>query len=275
MEKTIAFIGTGNMGSSIIRATCGTVDPGHIVLTDALPEKAKKLAAELGCRTAADNNEAARIADCIMLCVKPQVIPSVLRDLAPLLKGSYKSGNPKILYSIAAGIKIETIRGYLETPQYPVIRIMPNTPALVGKGLMLISCDDAIVPEELNFLNMLLSGCGNIEMLDERLIDQATVSASCSPAFVYMFIEAMADGGVSIGLSRTQAQRFAANAVYGAAAMVMETGMHPGALKDMVCSPGGSTIAGVAELEDNGFRRAVINAVSTAYKRNLEMGKAT
>lgn len=273
MDKTIAFIGTGYMGGAIIRAACGAINPKQVIVTDNVPKKAGDLAEESGCRTAASNIEAVESADCIMLCVKPQVMASVLREIAPVLRPGYEAGNPKMLYSIAAGTKIETIREHLEMPGYPIIRIMPNTPALIGKGLMLLGHDDTVSQEAVDELEQILSGCGNIQKLDEKLFDQATVSSSCSPAFVYMFIEALADGGVSIGLSRAQAQSFAANAVFGAAAMVLETGMHPGALKDMVSSPGGSTIAGVAELEDKGFRGAVINAVIASFNRNVEMGK--
>lgn len=273
MDRTIAFIGTGYMGGAIIRAACGTIGPKQIIITDSLERKARDLAEELGCLTAASNTEAAKRGDCIMLCVKPQVMASVLREISPILKPGYESGNPKILYSIAAGVKTNTMREHLEMSGYPIIRIMPNTPAQIGKGLMLLGHDNTVCQEAVDELKQIISGCGNIEVLDEGLFDQATVSSSCSPAFVYMFIEALADGGVSIGLSRAQAQAFAANAVLGAAAMVLETGMHPGALKDMVCSPGGSTIAGVAELEDKGFRGNVINAVIEAFKRNTELGK--
>lgn len=273
MDKAIAFIGTGYMGSAIIRAACVAIDPKQIIVTDSVESRAVDMADEVGCLTASGNIEAAMRGDCIMLCVKPQVIASVLREISPVLKPGYEAGNPKILYSIAAGVDTDTIRKHLKMPEYPIIRIMPNTPAQIGKGLMLLGHDDTVSQEAVDELKQILSGCGNIEMLDEKLFDQATVSSSCSPAFVYMFIEALADGGVSIGLSRAQAQAFAANAVLGAAAMVLETGMHPGELKDMVCSPGGSTIAGVAELEAGGFRGAVIDAVKAAFGRNIELGR--
>jgi len=272
MDKKVAFIGTGYMGGVIIRAACKALDPQQIIVTDFLPAKAEELAAELGCRTAKNNEEAVRAADCVMLCVKPQVINGVLAEIAPVLTAGFDSGAPKTLCSIAAGIKISAIRQRLDRARYPVVRMMPNAPAFVGKGLMLLGCDDAVSQEEINDLKHLVSHCGAAEMLDERLFDQATATASCSPAFVYMLIEALADGGVAIGLSRADAQAFAAQAVYGAAAMVLETGMHPGALKDMVCSPGGSTIAGVSSLEENGFRGALIDAVVASYQRNTELG---
>lgn len=207
-----------------------------------------------------------------MLCVKPQVMSSVIKEIAPILRIGYDAGKPKMLYSIAAGTKIETLREYLEMPDYPIIRIIPNTPCHIGKGLVLLARDETVSDEALFEIKQMLSGCGNTQELSENLFDQATVSASCSPAYVYMFIEAMADAGVSTGLSRAQAQAFAANAVYGAAAMVMETDLHPGVLKDMVCSPGGSTIAGVAELEANSFRSAIIKAATASYKKTTELG---
>lgn len=273
MDKKIAFIGTGNMGGAIIRSACKIIDPKQVIITDFSSDKAAKLSGEVGCLTTSSNLEAAEIADCIMLCVKPQVIAGALSDIAPVLKSGYQSGSPKILYSIAAGISIAAIRNHLGISEYPVIRIMPNTPALIGKGLMLLGCDETVSQTDIDDLKEIISGCGTIDMIDERMFDQATASASCSPAFVYMFIEALADGGVSIGLSREQAQTYAASAVMGAAAMVLETGRHPGELKDMVCSPAGSTIEGVTELERRGFRSAATDAVIASYKRNLELGK--
>lgn len=273
MNKRVAFIGTGYMGSAIIRSACGVIDPKKIVITDTMPSKAMDLAGELGCTVAADNSDAVKNADCVMLCVKPQTIASVLREISPALKAGYDQGEPKILYSIAAGVTIAAIREHLGLPEYPVVRIMPNTPAQIGKGLMLICHDDRVGSDAVDELTEILSGCGKTQILDEKLFDQATVVSSCSPAFVYMFIEALADGGVAIGLSRADAQSFAASAVLGASAMVLETGMHPGALKDMVCSPGGSTIAGVAELEKSGFRGSVISAAIASYLRNTELGR--
>lgn len=273
MDKKFAFIGTGNMGGAIIRAACRVIDPKQIILTDFSAEKAAELAKETGCQTAATNLEAAEMADFIILCVKPQVISSALSDIAPVLRSSYESGNAKILCSIAAGVKISAIRTQLGLSDYPVIRVMPNTPALIGKGLMLLGCDDTVSQRDIDDLKTVISGCGGADMLDESLFDQATACSSCSPAFAYMFIEALADGGVSIGLSREKAQTYAASAVMGAAAMVLETGMHPGQLKDMVCSPAGSTIAGVTELERSGLRSAAIEAIIASYKRNLELGK--
>ena len=274
MRKKIAFIGTGAMGTAILAAACQGVDPGQIYLTDAMPGRAEALAQEHGCHAVATNAEAAEMAELILLCVKPQTGAQVLREIAPVLLESQKVGKPKVLCSILAGVTIDTLRGWFGAGQdYPIIRMMPNTPALIGKGLMLLTCDDVVSEADKMALLTLIAPCGESEWLDEKLFDQATALSGCTPAFAYMFIEALADGGVSVGVPRALAMEFAARAVYGAMAMVLETGEHPGALKDMVCSPGGSTIAGVLALEEGGFRHAAISAIRQAAKRNAELGE--
>lgn len=274
MTKRIAFIGTGAMGGAILAAACQGIDPRQIYLTDAMPGRAEALAREYGCHTVATNREACEAADIILLCVKPQTGAAVLKEIAPVLLDAQKQGKPRVLCSILAGVTIATLRDLLGAGSgYPVIRMMPNTPALIGKGLMLLTCDDAVSEADKAELLTLIAPCGESAWLDEKLFDQATALSGCTPAFVYMFIEALADGGVSVGVPRPLATQFAARAVYGAAAMVLETGEHPGTLKDMVCSPGGSTIAGVAALEDSGFRRAAIQAIKQAAKRNAELGE--
>ncbi|MCL2828785.1 MAG: pyrroline-5-carboxylate reductase [Oscillospiraceae bacterium] len=273
MNKTIAFIGTGAMGGAMIRAACRSIDPAQIILTDYLQEKAEALAAELGCRTAPSNPAAVEAADYVFLCVKPQGAAAVIQEIAPVLRDSLADDRPKLLCSILAGVTTEAIREIMGSPAYPVVRIVANTPALVGNGLMIYACDASVAHGDVADLETILSCCGVVTQLEERLVDQATAVAACSPAFVYMFIEALSDGGVLTGLDRTRAQTFAAQAVYGAAAMVLETDFHPGALKDMVTSPGGSTIAGVAALEEAGFRQAVISAVAASYARNVQLGE--
>jgi len=274
MRNKIAFIGTGAMGGAILAAACQGMDPGQITLTDAMPGRAEALAVEYGCHAVKTNGEAAETADLILLCVKPQTGADALREIAPVLLEAQKAGKPKLLCSILAGVTIDTLRGWIGAGQdYPIIRLMPNTPALIGKGLMLLTCDDIVSEADKEAILNLIAPCGESEWLNEKLFDQATALSGCTPAFVYMFIEALADGGVSVGVPRALAMQFAARTVYGAAAMVMETGEHPGTLKDMVCSPGGSTIAGVAALEEGGFRRAAISAIQQAAKRNSELGE--
>ena len=266
--KKIAFIGSGVMASAILRGACRALDPAQFLVTDKFEEKAKALADELGCTAVNSNQIAAAEADILFLCVKPQTAGAVLEELAPVL-----AGTQTVLCSILAGVTIQTIRTLLKSPAHPVVRIMPNTPALIGKGQMLLTCDDAVPESARAEVLDLLTPCGKPVWLPEQFFDQGTALSGSSPAFVYMFIDAMADAGVEAGLPRAEAIELAARAVYGAAAMVLETGEHPSALKDMVCSPGGSTIAGVAALEDSGFRKSVISAIRAAYARSRELGE--
>ena len=268
MKKTVAFIGTGAMASAIIKGASAKIDPSLFLLTDKVPGKAKALADELGCTAVASNQEAVERADYVFLCVKPQMSGPALAEIAPILQRS-----PKVLCSILAGTSIQTIRTALGVPNYPVVRIMPNTPALIGKGQMLITCDEHVPESAQTDVLEILAACGESLWLGEQFFDQGTAISGSSPAFVYIFIEAMADAGVQIGLPRAQAISMAARAVYGAAAMVLETDAHPGALKDMVTSPGGSTIAGVLALEAEGLRNAVIQATLASYERNVQMGQ--
>lgn len=260
------------MGGAILRAACKMLNPKEILITDKDAAKVKELTGELGCLDASDNITAAKKADFVILCVKPQNIETVMRDISSVLAQREVEGNPAVLVSIAAGISIDKLRSYVSKTQ-PIIRVMPNTPALIGKGLMIIADDGSAAHDKIAVLENMLKGCGETMRLSESLMDQATVAASCSPAFVYIFIEALADAGVMKGLTRTDAIKMAASAAMGAAAMVMETGKGPSELKDMVCSPAGSTICGVAALEEAGFRSAVIKAFKAAYDRNIEMGK--
>ena len=266
MNQKIAFIGTGNMGGALLRAACQAVAPAQISITDKDSAKAKTLAAELGCVAVDSNLAAVRDADYVVLGIKPQMAAAVLQEVAPALEG-------QVICSILAGVTISTIQSLIGKPNHPVVRIMPNTPILIGKGLLLLTCGEQVTQTVREDVLRMIAPCGESVWLEERLFDQGTVLSGCVPAFVYMFIEALADGGVATGLSRAQAVEFAARAVSGAAAMVLETGMHPGALKDMVTSPGGSTIAGVLALEENGFRHAAISAVQDAYVRTAALGE--
>ena len=251
--KKAAFIGTGNMGAPLIQAACRAVGAEQVVVANRTRAKAEALAAELGCAVAEDNRVAAAQAEYVFLCVKPQMMEGVLSELVPAL------GDGQAVVSIAAGLTCETLRGWLAGAQGrpALLRVMPNTPAAIGRG-MLALCAEAGTAEE---------------RIAEGQMDAFSAVAGCGPAFVYPFIEALADGGVKVGLPRGQAMTYAAQMVLGAAAMVLESGKHPGQLKDEVCSPGGSTIAGVAALEERGFRSAAIQAVEAAFRRNQELGK--
>ena len=272
--KTLSFIGTGNMGGALLAAAARGMETGSICITDRDAAKAAAQAEAYGCRLAEDNTAAAAAGDYVMLCVKPQVMPAVARELAPILKSARQAGRRQVIVTIAAGITMESLARMLdaEGEALPVIRLLPNTPAAVGEGLTLLSCRN-VSQEETDEFCAMLAASGSIVPIEEHFIDAAGVLNGCAPAFVYLFIEAMADGGVAAGLPRAQAQQFAAQAVKGAAAMVLQTGKHPGQLKDEVCSPGGSTIVGVETLEKSAFRSTAMEAVLAACAKMSDLGR--
>jgi len=256
------FIGCGNMGGALAKALSHSTQ--DILLSDPSP-KTMELARELGCAHG-DNETAAWECDRLFLAVKPQMMEQVLRPLAPILRQK-----KPLLITIAAGLEIETIEAFAGT-ELPIIRIMPNTPVAVGKGMILYCCNALVEQEMLEDFLADMEPAGRLDQLEEKLIDAACSVSGCGPAYVYMFLEAMADGAVVCGLPRVKAMEYAAATLVGAAEMYLATGTHPGHLKDNVCSPGGSTIAGVNALEQHGFRGAVMNCVQAAYKRNKELG---
>ena len=257
------FIGCGNMGSAIAKALSKTTN--EIMITDR-SGKARLLADELDC-VYTDASTMAASCERIFLAVKPQMMADALRPLQKLLR-EYKP----LLITMAAGLEISRIQE-LAGAELPVIRIMPNTPVLVGKGMTLYCCND-LVDEALieDFLDD-MAFTGHMDQIPEHLIDSAGVVSGCGPAYMYMFAEALADGAVACGVPRAKALEYAAATLAGAGEMLLQTGEHPGKLKDNVCSPGGSTIAGVNVLEERAFRGAVMDCVKAAYKRNQELGK--
>lgn len=273
--KHIAFIGAGNMGGALVRGACKALDPQEVLIYEPSQKAAAALSAETGCQVAASGAQAVREARYVMLCVKPQVLEPVLEGLLPALREGAQAGEHRVVVSIAAGIQLEALdqmlaRGGLELP---VVRIMPNTPAAIGQGVLLIAPGPRVSGEDYAGLEQALGRCGLLERVTEQQLDQGSAISGCGPAFVYLFIEALADGGVQIGLPRDKAQAWAAQMVAGAAGMVLQTGKHPGQLKDAVCSPGGTTIAGVAKLEQGAFRSLAAQAVVTAYEKNSRIGK--
>lgn len=263
------FIGCGNMGGAVARAVCQGAGAGSVWLANRTAAKAETLAAALGCRTAA-NREVAEECDFIFLGVKPQMMADLLDDLAPLLEQRAES-RPFVLVSMAAGLSMARIR-QMAGGGYPIIRMMPNTPAALGAG-MIQYCHEGVAPALLDAWRQAMAPAGRLDELAEGLIDAASCVSGCGPAWAYQFIEALADGGVAAGLPRAKAQEYAAQMVLGSARMVLESGQHPGALKDAVCSPGGSTIQGVRVLEERAFRGAVTDAVLAAYGKTREMGR--
>jgi len=263
---TFGFIGTGNMGGALARAACKKVPSDQIFLSNRTAEKAKALAEELDCRVT-DNEAIAESADFIFLGVKPQMMTELLEDIDPILA---ERQSRFILVTMAAGLTMERIRE-MAGGSYPVIRIMPNTPSSIGEGMILYTIGEGISKtEEKAFLDA-MSGAGRLSPLPEKLMDAGSAVAGCGPAFVDLFIEALADGGVACGLPRATAMEYAAQMVLGSAKLVLESGKHPGELKDAVCSPGGTTIQGVRALEEGGFRGTVMNAVIAAYEKNADL----
>jgi pyrroline-5-carboxylate reductase len=255
------------MGGALMRG----VKEAEIYITDADSEKAKSVAASLGAKVLASNVEAVEKGDIIFLAVKPQILPQVLAEIAPTANKKLNSCGTPVFVSMAAGWSISKIQGIIGA-KTPVVRIMPNTPALIGKGMIAMSASPEVSAQSVSELEKVLCGAGIVDKVDERFMDAVTGLSGSGPAFVYLFIEALADGGVRAGLPRDKALRYAAQTALGAAAMVQETGKHPGELKDMVTSPGGTTIAGIAALEDGAFRSTVIKAVEAAWKRSIELG---
>lgn len=262
------FIGTGNMGGALAKAAAKALAPEELLLSNKTFAKAQALAEALGCK-ALSVEAVAREAELLFLGVKPHMMADLLASIAPVLAAREK---PFCLVSMAAGLTMADIQR-MAGQDYPVIRIMPNTPVAVGQGVILYDRTENVSEA---FLEAFLAGmdkAGLLDPLPEKLIDAGSAVAGCGPAFAAMFMEALADGGVACGLPRAKALEYAAKTLLGTAALMLETAQHPGALKDAVCSPGGSTIAGVRALEQGAFRAAAMNAVEAACRRTKELGK--
>lgn len=256
----IGFIGTGNMGSALARAVRRQLPQAEILLANRTPAKAAALAEELQGQ-AVENARAAAECRYLFLGVKPGQIGPLLAELSSGLHGRI---SPPLLISMAAGITLEQLDAF--SGGLPAVRIMPNTPVSIGWGVTLYSWGEkADPPLRANFLELMAS-TGSLIEIEESQMDAAGKVAGCGPAFVDLFLEALADGGVASGLPRALALRLAEEMTAGAAMLALKTGEHPGALKDAVCSPGGTTIQGVRALERDGFRSAVIEAVIAARK---------
>jgi pyrroline-5-carboxylate reductase len=271
MNANIACIGSGNMGSALMKGAAKIAGAKNIFFTDADRPKAEALAKSLGAAVYASNTEAAQKGDYLFLAVKPQVLSGVLEEIAPVIRKRVEAGKGPVLVSMAAGWSISKIQA-ITGPAVPVVRIMPNTPALISKGVIVMAPSPEVTAKKTAELEKILGAAGMVDRLEEKYLDAVTGLSGSGPAFVYLFIEALADGGVKAGLPRDKALRYAAGTVFGAAAMVLETGKHPGELKDMVTSPAGTTIAGVAALEKGAFRGTVIEAVEAAWRRSTELG---
>ncbi len=264
--KKLGFIGTGNMGGALILAASKSDIENEILLADKIPEKAAALAEKTGGKLCG-NKAAAKEADYIFLGVKPQMLGELMEEIAPVLA---ERSDRFVLVSMLAAFTCERINK-AAGGEYPVIRIMPNTPASIGEGMILYATNEKVAPEETEFFLSAMENAGRFSSLPEKLMDAGASVAGCGPAFVDLFVEALADGGVACGLPRAQALEFAAQMVAGSAKLILESNKHPGQLKDEVCSPGGTTIQGVRALEKGGFRSAVTEAVIAAYEKNFEL----
>ncbi len=269
MNKKIGFIGCGNMARAIIAGivSSGLCAPENMIASNRTQPALDNIKEQYGIRTTTDNVQVAKEAEILFLCVKPNVFQVVI----PQIKNEVRQDT--LIVSIAAGQTIHTIEELFGGRDIKLVRVMPNTPALVGEAMSSISPNANVTKEETVMVKDIFDHVGKAEIVDEKLIDAVVGVSGSSPAYVYMFIEAMADAAVSGGMPRAQAYKFAAQAVLGSAKMVLETGKHPGELKDMVCSPGGTTIEAVCALEERGFRDAVIAGTKACIAKSKEMSK--
>jgi pyrroline-5-carboxylate reductase len=269
------------MGTALMKAAAAAAGEKNTGFADTDRAKARAAAKALGGTAFASNTEAAKAADFVFLAVKPQSLAPVLAEIAPVLRERTASARPAVVVSMAAGWSIARIQtalnGAISAPAaaikdgVPLVRIMPNTPALVSRGMIALAASPNVNASRLEELERILARAGLVERMDEKLLDAVTGLSGSGPAFVCQFIEALADGGVLAGLPRDKALRCAAQTVLGTAALILQTGKHPGEIKDMTSSPGGTTIAGIAALERGGFRGTLISAVEAAWKRSLEL----
>ncbi|MEE1032445.1 MAG: pyrroline-5-carboxylate reductase [Ruminococcus sp.] len=261
----LGFIGCGNMAKAILGGILKKqlVAPQEIIASALHEETLQQASDTYGIQTTTSNLEAAR-ADIIFLAVKPQFYETVIKEIRDTVKES------QLIVSIAPGKSIQTITEWFGKP-VKLIRTMPNTPAMVGEGVTAVCPAETVTEEELKEVLTLLESCGIAEVMPERLVDAVVSVSGSSPAYVFMFIEALADGAVRDGIPRKQAYRLAAQSVLGSAKMVLETGMHPGELKDMVCSPAGTTIEAVAAMEKAGFRNAVLAGMEACTNKTKQM----
>ncbi|MGV9174148.1 MAG: pyrroline-5-carboxylate reductase [Promethearchaeia archaeon] len=264
-NKKIGIIGIGNMGNALLNGIIKSniLPKDNILIYDTNEELLDQRKKKYDVSSAINNKDLVKQSDFVLLCVKPQVVDQVLEEIKTKV-------TEKIIISIAAGVTIGQIEDIIKK-NIPIIRIMPNTPALVGEGASAISKNQKVKNKSIEFVKDILNSVGLVVEVEEKYIDAVTGFSGSGPAYVFMAIEALADGGVKMGLSREVALKLAAQTVKGAAEMVLETKKHPGELKDMVASPGGTTIAAIHELEKNAFRASFIKAVESATLKSKSL----
>ncbi len=263
--KRIGFIGAGNMGGALALAASRT--DCSLYISDPDTFKAQTLCKKTGA-TLADNDTVCAVCDLIYLGVKPQMLAEVAKELTPTLQDRQ---TPYCLVSMCAGVTLERLSELF--PGAAVIRIMPNTPVAVGAGMILYCFNEKATREQVDTFLYAMQHAGKVDLLDEALFDAGTSVSGCGPAFAYMFADALAKGGEECGLSYEQACAYASQMLLGAALMLQNDGRAPDALRQAVCSKGGSTIEGVKVLQNDNLEQTVINAVKASYKRNIELGK--
>lgn len=268
MDKTIGFIGCGNMAKAIIGGLIKSnlILPEKILASAKTKDTLKKIEKEYNIETTLDNKEVARVSDYLILAVKPYMHHMILEEIGKEVR------KDTIVITIAAGISMDYMKQHLGK-DILVVKAMPNTPAMVGEGITALVLDEEIKKEAREEIIDIFNSFGKTEILEENLMDGFSALCGSSPAYVYMMIEAMADGGVMQGIPRKQSYKMAAQAVLGAAKMVLETGIHPGELKDNVCSPKGTTIEAVAKLEERGFRSSIIEAIRVCTEKSKKISE--
>lgn len=266
--KKIGFIGAGNMGGAILGGilNSGIIDSDHIIASAKSDKTLEKLKNKYNVNVTKDSRKVVGFSDFIIVGVKPNIYDEILEEIKDLID------DKKIIITIAAGKTIESVEHIIGNDK-KIVRTMPNTPALVGEGMTSLSPNKNISEEELSFVKTLFDSFGKSEVVNEDLIHAVIGASGSAPAYAFMFIEAIADGAVRAGMPRNKAYKFAAQGVLGAAKMVLDTDKHPGELKDMVCSPGGTTIEAVRVLEEEKFRGAVLKAMDSCINKSIEMSK--
>jgi pyrroline-5-carboxylate reductase len=268
MDQKVGFIGCGKMAQAMIEGMIKSkiVQPEAIMASAVTDETLRSVKEKYDILVSRNNKEVAKHADVLILAIKPSIHDAILNEIAEAVD------EQKVMITIAAGISLEYIESFFQT-KMKVVRAMPNTPSLVGEGMSAICHNQQVNQEDLEKVLLLFNSFGRTEVMVEELMDSIPAISGSSPAYVYMFIEALADGGVKQGIPRKQAYKLAAQAVLGAAKMVLETERHPGELKDDVCTPGGATIEAVAALEQEKFRSAILTAMDHCTKKSKQLSK--
>ena len=267
-NRRIGIIGSGNMAEAIIKGiiSSGIVSPEKVISSDIRTDRTSLFSESFGISTTSDNLELVSQVEIVILAVKPQIIESVLEEIAEAIDTS------KLIISIAAGVTLKRIEGILKTG-CRVVRVMPNTPALIGEGVAALSPGQNTIKEDLDVAGKIFDAVGKTVVVEEGYMDAVTGLSGSGPAYVFLMIEALVDAGVKVGLTRETARTLALQTVFGSVKMLQETGEHPAKLKDMVTSPGGTTIAGLHVLEAGNIRAVIMDAVEAATNRSQDLGR--